>query len=145
MFELVEQLSQVNAQFFRILSPVVKANGISTTELILLWKINKQGACRITDLAIGAGVPSSTLTGIFDRLESKGYLVRVHDDVDRRSVLIQGTPQLRRMIDSVIQAADHDLQGLLGTLPPGFINRLLQDLTELQAHLIQKVAETKHD
>jgi hypothetical protein len=49
------------------------------------------------------------------------------------------------MIDSVIQAADHDLQGLLDTLPPGFTDRLLQDLTELQTHLIQKVAETKHD
>jgi len=143
VFELVELLSQVNAQIFIIMSPIVKANNISTTELIILWKINKKGACRITDLAREVGVPSSTLTGIFDRLESKDYLVRIHDSKDRRSVLIQGTPQLKEMIESVIQSADHELIKLLGSLPPGFIDRLLEDMTELQEYLAKKVIEAK--
>lgn len=141
VFELVELLSQVNSQFFRILSPIVKANNISITELIILWKINKKGTCRITDLARGAGVPASTLTGVFDRLESKEYLVRIHDSKDRRSVLIQGTPQLKKMIDSVIQSADRELVNLLDTLPPGFIDRFMQDLIVLQTNLAKKVVE----
>jgi DNA-binding MarR family transcriptional regulator len=145
LFELVELLSQVNAQIFKILSPLVKENHITITELIILWKINKNGTYRITDLAREVGVPSSTLTGVFDRLESKDYLVRIHDRKDRRSVLIQGTPQLKEMIDSVIRSADKELINLLDTLPPGFINRFLQNLKDLQIHLSQKVTETKND
>ncbi|MGB8452418.1 MAG: MarR family transcriptional regulator [Anaerocolumna sp.] len=141
MFELVELLSQVNTQIFRILSPIVKENNLSITELIILWKINKKGSCKITDLAREAGVPASTLTGIFDRLESKGYLVRIHDSIDRRSILIQGTPQLKNMIDSVVQTADKELINLFGTLPSGFIDCFLQDLTVLHTHLLQKSAE----
>jgi DNA-binding MarR family transcriptional regulator len=142
MFELVELLSQVNTLIFRIMSPIVKENNISITELIILWKINKKGSCRITDLAREAGVPASTLTGVFDRLESKEYLVRIHDSIDRRSILIQGTPKLKNMIDSVIKTADKELVNLLGSLPPGFIDRFLQDLTELHIHLLQKASET---
>ena len=145
MFELVELLSQVNVKIFRVLSPIVKTRGISTTELIILWKINKKGTCRVTDIARDVGVPLSTLTGVFDRLEAKDYLVRIHDKKDRRSILIQGTPQLKMMIKSVIQSAEHELVNLLDTLPPGFIDRFLKDLTELQTHLTQKVAETKND
>lgn len=145
MFELVELLSQVNTQIFKILSPIVKANNISVTELIILWKINKNGAYRVTDLAREVGVPSSTLTGIFDRLESRDYLVRIHDSKDRRSVLIQGTPQLKEMIESVIQSADHDLVKLLDSLPPGFIDRLIKDMIELQAYLTKKVIEANND
>lgn len=143
MFELVELLSQVNTQIFRTLSPIAKENNISITELIILWKINKKGSYRITDLSKQVGLPASTLTGVFDRLESKEYLVRVHDNIDRRSVLIQGTPQLKKMIDSVVQNADKELINLLGTLPPGFIDRFMQDLTELKTHLLQKMTETQ--
>ena len=145
MFELVELLSQVNTQIFRTLSPIVKANNISITELILLWKINKNGTYRITDLVREVGVPSSTLTGVFDRLESKNYILRIHDNKDRRSILIQGTPELKMMIDSVIKIADSELINLLGTLPPGFTDHLLQDLIVLKKHLSQKENEAKNE
>lgn len=141
MFELVELLSQVNTQIFRILSPAVKVNNISVTEFIMLWKINKKGPYRITDLAREVGVPSSTLTGVFDRLEAKEYLIRIHDRKDRRSVLIQGTPKLKELIATVIQYADSELTDLLGTLPPEFLEHFLRDLLQLQTHLLKKVNE----
>jgi DNA-binding MarR family transcriptional regulator len=145
MFEVVELLSQVNVQMFKILSPIVKSSNISITELIILWKINKKGPYRVTDLAKEAGVPPSTLTGVFDRLEAQQFLVRVHDSKDRRSVLIQGTPMLQDLIGSVIQNADRELFKLFDTLPPGFIDRLTQDLLELQTHLSQKVADKQNE
>jgi len=143
VFEVVELLSKVNVKMFKLLSPIVKANNISITELIILWRINKKGPYRVTDVAREAGVPASTLTGVFDRLEAQGYLVRIHDSQDRRSVLIQGTPLLREMIDSSIKSADREIESLFDTLPPGFIDRLTQDLLELQEHLSRKVADRK--
>lgn len=143
MFELVELLSQVNTRIFRLLSPLVKEYNLSISELILLWKVNKKGPYKITDLAKSAGLPASTLTGVFDRLESKNYLVRIHDSSDRRSVLIQGTPQLKDMIESVIAAADRELVDLFDTLPPGFLEEFVKNLTEMNNHLSGKLSGTK--
>lgn len=145
MFEVVELLSKVNVQMFKLLSPIVKTSNISITELIILWKINKNGPYRVMDVAREAGVPPSTLTGIFDRLEAQQYLERVHDKLDRRSVLIQGTPKLKDMIESTIQCADREIEILLDDLPPDFVDRLMQTLLELQTHLSKKVADKKYE
>jgi DNA-binding MarR family transcriptional regulator len=143
MFELVEMLSQVNTRIFKLLSPIVKEYNISISELIILWKLNKRGSCKITDLAKAAGLPASTLTGVFDRLESKGYLVRVHDNVDRRSILIESTTKLKEMIEAVILTADQELILLFDTLPPGFMEDFIKDLTLLHTHISQKLSDTK--
>ena len=129
---------------FKMFSPIAKLSNVSIAELIILWKINKKGPYRVTDLAREAGVPPSTLTGVFDRLEAQQYLERVHDSKDRRSVLIKGTPRLQELIDSLIASADKQLRGVLDTLPAGFIERFTQDLMEMEMHLTQKAAD-KHN
>jgi len=137
MFELVEQLTQVNAQILRALSPLVKVHNISVTDLIILWKINKRGSCKITDLAGKTGLPASTLTSLFDRLEAKEFITRIHDEKDRRSILVQGTTKLENMIDTAIENADNELISLLSTLPLGFIEHFMEELKLLQKHLQQ--------
>lgn len=84
------------------------------------------------------GVPASTLTSLFDRLEAKDFLTRIHDEKDRRCVLIQGTPKLKDMLDSVIKKADTELNSLLDTLPQDFIGHFMEDLLVLQKHLLEK-------
>ncbi len=145
MFELIELLGHVNVQLVRAISPIVKSRNISITELIILWKINKKGPYRAIDLAKEAGVPPSTLTGVFDRLESHHYLERVRDSKDRRSILIQGTPELQEMIASIIQDADGELVGIFETLPSGFTERLTQDLLELQVRIERKMADERDE
>ncbi len=137
MFELVELLTQVNTQILRKMSPLVKDHGISVTELIILWKINKKGLCKSTELTSNMGVPASTLTSLFDRLENKGYLIRIHDKNDRRCILIQGTPELSDMIETLLHKADAELYSLFDSLPPAFLEHLLGDLKTLQSHLQQ--------
>ena len=139
MFEIVELLGQVNVQMFKLLSPIVKPNNISISELIILWKINKRGPYRVTDIAREAGLPPSTLTGIFDRLESQHYLERVHDSKDRRSVLIQGTPQLQELIDTVIQKTETELKSLFNSMPADYFDRLTGDLQQLKTQLSQNL------
>ena len=143
MFEFVELLTQVNAQILRALSPLVKENGLSVTELIILWKVNKKGPYKITDLSKKTGVPASTLTSLFDRLEAKEYVTRIHDKIDRRSILIKGTSKLNDMIESVLIKADSQLITLFDTLPDGFIEKFLEDLYLLQNHLTNVANESK--
>jgi DNA-binding MarR family transcriptional regulator len=143
MYELVELLNQVNTQIFQMLTPIIKSNSITISELILLWKIDKKGPYRISDLSYETGVANSTLTGVFDRLESKEYIIRIHDSEDRRSILIQGTQKLNDMINTLIKNADDELSDLLKDMEPRFIPRLSEDLTTLQAYLTKKAIELK--
>ena len=138
MFQVFELLSSVNAKFFRLLSPILKQIGLTGTELIILWKINKKGMMRITDVAHEVGVPASTLPGLFDRLSSQGYLERVHDEKDRRSILLKGTKKLSDTIEFATRFADEELKKFFGSMPDDFMERFLQDLNCLDEHLTQK-------
>lgn len=143
MFELIELLTQVNTQILRSLSPIVKANGISVSEMIILWKINKKGPCKITDLVNSSGLPASTLTSLFDRLEAKELITRKHAVNDRRCIQIQGTTKLKEIIDSVIKESNKELSSMLDTLTPAFIEHLQTDLLTLQQLLLQTTRNIK--
>ena len=138
MFQLFELLSSINVKIIRLFSPILKTVGLSVTELIILWKIDNRGIMRITDVAREVGVPPSTLTGLFDRLTTQGYLERIHDEKDRRSILLRGTPKLKQTIDDVVRVADSELEEFFGGMPEGFVERFKQDLDCLQKHITQK-------
>jgi DNA-binding MarR family transcriptional regulator len=142
MFELVELLTQVNSRILRTLSPLVKANNVTFSELIILWKINKRGSCTSTDLAAVSSVPASTLTSVLDRLEAKGLVARSHDAQDRRCILIQGTPKLRHMLADIVAQADSELQTLFRSLSPEFLARFSEDLDAMNQHLLRSTGDT---
>ncbi|MDI9569234.1 MAG: MarR family transcriptional regulator [Pseudomonadota bacterium] len=53
----------------------------------------KQGERTMSDLSRLLGVDNSTLTGLVDRLEKAGFVVRRTSAADRRSLSIQVTPE----------------------------------------------------
>jgi DNA-binding MarR family transcriptional regulator len=59
------------------------------TDLECLDLISRDGPLSPSALARRAGLHPATLTGILDRLERGGWIVRERDPADRRGVLIQ--------------------------------------------------------
>jgi DNA-binding MarR family transcriptional regulator len=49
----------------------------------------RHGSATPTELARRMGVHAATLTGVLNRLESSGWIVRLRDDRDRRSVVLE--------------------------------------------------------
>jgi len=66
--------------------------------------------------ASGAGMPASTVSGVVDRLEQKGYVERTRDATDRRVVKISLTKAGKRVVQSAPEAAQgkllHGLESL---------------------------------
>jgi DNA-binding MarR family transcriptional regulator len=58
----------------------------------LLDTITRRGPVTPSELATATGVHPATLTGILDRLERGGWLVRRRDMTDRRKVVLEGLP-----------------------------------------------------
>ena len=54
--------------------------------------IDRHGPLSPSALARRAGLHPATITGILDRLESGGWVIRARDPSDRRAVLVRGIP-----------------------------------------------------
>lgn len=67
--------------------------GVEPNEGHLLTYTTLYGPCPVSQLSRVFGHKPSTLTGILDRLEGAGLLVREPNEADRRSFLIRVTPE----------------------------------------------------
>ena len=79
--ELSNQLSLLNHH-------VSTRVDLKDVDLDCLELINRQGPMSPSDLARSAGLHPATMTGILDRLERAGWVVRERDPSDRRVVLV---------------------------------------------------------
>ena len=70
---------------------LVAQYGITGPQLVCLVTLCDDGAMTSAELSRRVFVSASTITGIIDRLERAGYVVRKRDDIDRRRVLLQPT------------------------------------------------------
>lgn len=61
---------------------------LSLKEAFLLFSLPEEGGITPSEIAAQRGISPSTLTGILDRLEDKGWIERRRDPADRRSVII---------------------------------------------------------
>ncbi|MCA8914917.1 MAG: MarR family transcriptional regulator [Planctomycetes bacterium] len=70
---------------------LVTQYGITGPQLVCLVTLCDEGAMTSAELSRRVFVSASTITGIIDRLERAGYVVRQRDEIDRRRVLLQPT------------------------------------------------------
>jgi DNA-binding MarR family transcriptional regulator len=126
---LVELLSEINRKLWKRLAPVARAQGLSLTEMLVLWKVNHRGSYRVTELADDIGLPPSTLTGVADRLTAAGWLERAADPDDRRVVMMRSTSKLADFINGTLRASSKNLARTFRHLPRELVQRLIDDLT----------------
>ncbi len=86
---LISQIKQIQGRIFeRLLSKagIEAFNGAQGRILYVLWQ--KDGL-PIVELSQKTGLAKTTLTGMLDRLESQGLILRCDDVADRRQIIIR--------------------------------------------------------
>lgn len=78
-----------------------------------LWCQNGQNP---SQLASSLSLDSSTITGILDRMESKGIIKRMADHIDRRSLKVVLTEQGRLLEEPVSEVIEEENKNVLCTL-----------------------------
>lgn len=124
MIELVGSIARKVAKRF---APMASEAGLSVTEALALWKL-RTGPCKSSEIAARMGLSPSTMTGILDRLEAGGWLLRRSDPEDRRAVLLEPTKKLSDFAKSAKRRVSAGLERAFKDLPPGLAPRLSGDL-----------------
>ena len=81
--------------------------GITGPQLWALKTIFQHGDLSLSELSKRMYLHPSTMTGVVDRLEKKGFVVRKRDEGDRRVIKLQLTPQGAHLI----KKAPNPIQG----------------------------------
>lgn len=126
--ELVELIGALQRRVVRRLAHHLEAEGLSMSEGIVLWRLNKHGQGRVSEIGALSGLPPSTLTGLLDRLVAGEWLQREADPEDRRAIIMKGTPKLEEFAKTSMRSVARDLEKSFKTLPPDLIGRLVDDL-----------------
>jgi DNA-binding MarR family transcriptional regulator len=97
---------------------------LGAAEINALANLADRGALSVRELSAETGTRATTLTGVLDRLESRGYLTRELDATDRRSFRLPLT-QAGQGVAARVRAAIADIErdalaGLSATQIAGF-------------------------
>jgi len=97
---------------------------LGAAEINALANLADRGALSVRELSAETGTRATTLTGVLDRLESRGYLARELDAADRRSFRLPLT-QAGQAVAARVRAAVADIErdalaGLSATQIAGF-------------------------
>jgi MarR family transcriptional regulator, organic hydroperoxide resistance regulator len=90
--------------------------------------------CRVYDIATELGITTGGTSKLVDRIEASGYCRRLPNPDDRRSSLLELTPEGRRLFAEAGKAFDDELQRRLGTaVPERTLRQFAGTLTRLRA------------
>ncbi|WP_433176049.1 MarR family winged helix-turn-helix transcriptional regulator [Actinoallomurus sp. CA-150999] len=120
---------------------VLKERGLQMGEWEILHTLHTQRElgepyrAAPTDLADAVGVPPTTMTSRLDRLEGRGFVIRVHDSADRRRLLVELTDAGHAAWLSAMAGLDRGEKELLATLGADEQDRLADLLRPLMRHV----------
>ena len=97
--DIVQSLRRIFKAIHQYSEEVLKEFGLTGPQLWLLKTLRQEGGTSVSDLTRMMYLHISTVSGIIDRLESKGYVARKRGETDRRVVTVHLTDPGRRIVD----------------------------------------------
>ena len=136
--EIAPQLSAVDGivQLSFLVSRIIEARAAEHSVSIIqtrLLGILRDRTPTINELAKLLVLDKSSVSGLVDRAERRGLVVRAPSPTDGRAVLVELTDQGRAVIGEAAQELEADVAALLGPLPKQDRRTLLALISRLLA------------
>lgn len=97
--QLLAEMRELSTAFDRLSHAVAEKLGLSTTDLMAMDLISRDGGVTAGQIANHLNLTSGAITGLIDRLERAGYAKRAADARDRRRVSVVRTAKGDRVGD----------------------------------------------
>lgn len=120
-----EALIQLTHTVNHVFGDASRAHGLTPQQAQLLGALTR-GPTGMTELSAALNLERSSLSGLVDRVERRGLVVRVRDDTDRRAYRAALTERGDRLAHSVRAAVVDRIHARFGDLPES-VRRTLVD------------------
>ncbi len=97
--------------------------GVSMAQVHIMYTVQRHGEMTMSQLADVLNVSDSNATGLVDRMEERGFVVRDRVPEDRRVVVVKVTDAGERLLGEVDALSDEILRSVLDRLDPAQLRR----------------------
>lgn len=124
---------------------LLDSSGLTGPQLAALTEVARAGGLSAGALAHALRVGQPTVTGIVERLERRGLLIRSRNDVDRRSVDIAITDDGRRLLTAAPPLLQERFRQRLARLQDWERSQILTILQRIAAMMdVEELAASPH-
>jgi DNA-binding MarR family transcriptional regulator len=137
--ELIYEVRRSQNAAHLVDSVAEKVMGVSSSESMCIVVLDRDGPVTAGRLAEATQLTTGAITGVIDRLESKGLARRIRDDTDRRRVLVEVTDKARKKAWELYGELGEHGREILGHLTADEI-KLITDFTRKSSELNEEHA-----
>jgi MarR family transcriptional regulator, organic hydroperoxide resistance regulator len=128
---ILESMIYLYSESRRVTRAVAELHGLTGSQLLVLKLLEPRGQVSLSALSEEIRAKNSTVTGIVDRMERDGLVVRRRSGDDRRVVNIELTAKGKKLASDVKADPKHLFRALLSELPPKDAAELERIMTKL--------------
>jgi len=108
-YYLVSRVTLVLTSAFKKAFSAAGVGIVRPAYLGVLWCLWQEEGVKTVDLGRRAGLEPSTMTGLLDRMERDGFVIRAPDPADRRAQVIHLTENGRKIRETAMRMVDETL------------------------------------
>jgi homoprotocatechuate degradation regulator HpaR len=115
--------------------PQLREHGLSDQQWRVLRVLGEHGAVETGLVARGAFILGPSLTGVLDRMERDGYVVRARDPLDQRRSVVEATAAGRKLVKRIsphVEVHYDWMEKAMGKVKLTQLYALLDELIELE-------------
>lgn len=137
---ILEAIVYLSTESRRITKELARRADLTGPQLTVLKMLEGLGDLSLSDLSERIRAQNSTVTGIIDRMEREGLVVRTRSTEDRRVVRIKLTEKGARIARDIAVEPMEIFRSALENLSPGEMRDLLKILTKI-ARRVQSIVK----
>ena len=137
---ILEAIVYLSTESRRITKEISRRADLTGPQLTVLKMLEGLGDLSLSDLSERIRAQNSTVTGIIDRMEREGLVVRTRSTEDRRVVRIKLTEKGARIARDIAVEPMEIFRSALENLSPGEMRDLLKILTKI-ARRVQSIVK----
>lgn len=138
--QFLASLKRMQQQMKHIFYLLSKEESLSQALLFLLMRLHDVEALKITEISEHFSITAGAATGMTDKLEDMGYVMRLRSEEDRRIVQVVLTDEGRKKVQSIKSKMANVMTDIFRNVPQDRICEMSNVLDEI-ADILQTYTE----
>ncbi|HHV98335.1 MAG TPA: MarR family transcriptional regulator [Clostridiaceae bacterium] len=131
-FQVIKLLKQVKNVVSRNMCSQFKELNLTGTQSMLIGILAHNQKIKISDLSSKLGLSNSTVSGIIDRLESRGLVKRIRSQEDRRVVYVCVSDKYMEEAQKRFKQIDREFEAIMNKATPEELDTIIKGLSTLK-------------